>query len=94
MKYLEEKPEGTIFVIPVRLDDCELPHFIREIQWVDHPGDYDRLVMSLQVRAGGSAMPKKLQNQKRTNQQASGPPPSQRAEMFSMYKAASTFRGP
>ena len=59
MKYLEEKPEGTIFVIPVRLDDCELPHFIREIQWVDHPGDYDRLVMSLQVRAGGSAMPKK-----------------------------------
>ena len=55
MRYLEEKPEGTIFVIPVRLDDCKLPQFIREIQWVDYPADYDRLVTSLQVRAGGSA---------------------------------------
>jgi len=59
MKYLEEKPEGAIFVIPVRLDDCELPHFIREIQWVDYPADYDRLLKSLQLRAGGSAMTQK-----------------------------------
>lgn len=59
MRYLEEKPEGTIFVIPVRLDDCELPHFIREIQWVDYPADYDRLARALQIRAGGTAMPKK-----------------------------------
>jgi hypothetical protein len=59
MRYLEEKPEGTIFVIPVRLDDCELPQFIREIQWVDYPADYDRLVMSLQVRAGAAAEPGK-----------------------------------
>jgi TIR domain len=59
MRYMEEKPEGTIFVIPVRLDDCELPYFIREIQWVDYPADYDRLVTSLQMRAGGSAMSKK-----------------------------------
>lgn len=59
MKYLEEKPEGTIYVIPVRLDDCELPHFIREIQWVDYPADYERLVQALQIRAGGTAMPKK-----------------------------------
>lgn len=57
MRYLEEKPEGTIFVIPVRLDDCELPQFIREIQWVDYPADYDRLVMSLRVRAGAPAEP-------------------------------------
>ena len=59
MRYLEEKPEGTIYVIPVRLDDCELPHFIQEIQWVDYPADYDRLVQALQIRAGGTAMPKK-----------------------------------
>lgn len=59
MRYQEEKPEGTIYVIPVRLDDCELPHFIREIQWVDYPADYDRLVMSLQVRAGRVAIPSK-----------------------------------
>jgi hypothetical protein len=54
MRYLEEKPEGTIYTIPVRLDDCKLPNFIREIQWVDYPSDYDRLLMSLQVRAGNS----------------------------------------
>jgi hypothetical protein len=53
MRYLEEKPEGTIYAIPVRLDDCELPNFIREIQWVDYPADYDRLLRSLRVRAGG-----------------------------------------
>jgi hypothetical protein len=64
MRYLEEKPEGTIFIIPVRLDDCELPYFIREIQWVDYPADYDRLVTSLQLRAGGSAMPQKTQKPK------------------------------
>lgn len=59
MRYLEEKPEGTIFVIPVRLDDCELPYFIREIQWVDYPADYDRLVTSLEMRAGVPTMPRK-----------------------------------
>jgi len=59
MRYLEEKPEGTIYVIPVRLDDCELPHFIREIQWVDYPDDYDKLVVALNLRAGGKPMTKK-----------------------------------
>jgi hypothetical protein len=59
MRYLEEKPEGTIFIIPVRLDDCELPHFIREIQWVDYPANYDRLMQALQIRAGGTTAPKK-----------------------------------
>jgi len=47
MQYQEEKPEGTIFVIPVRLDDCELPFSLRGIQWVDFPKDYDRLVLAL-----------------------------------------------
>jgi hypothetical protein len=57
--YSEEKPEGTIFTIPVRLDDCEIPHFIRDKQWVDYPAGYDRLVQALHIRAGGTAMPKK-----------------------------------
>jgi hypothetical protein len=59
MRYLEEKPESTIYVIPVRLDGCELPYFVREIQWVDYPAGYDRLVQALQKRAGGAAVPKK-----------------------------------
>lgn len=73
MRYLEEKPEGTIFVIPVRLDKCDLPNFIREIQWVDYPDDYDRLVTSLQIRAGGSAMPVKPSQPKAKKQPAPKP---------------------
>jgi hypothetical protein len=50
MKYQEEKPEGSIFVIPVRLDKCEMPYFIRELQWVDFPANYDQLILSLESR--------------------------------------------
>jgi hypothetical protein len=50
MQYQEEKPEGTIFVIPVRLDGCELPFSMRHIQYVDFPEAYDRLVQSLNQR--------------------------------------------
>lgn len=52
MRIQEEKPEGTIFVIPVRLDECDLPFYIRDIQWVDYPDDYDKLVAALNLRAG------------------------------------------
>jgi hypothetical protein len=31
----EEQPEGTIFLIPVRLEDCEVPERLRTWQWVD-----------------------------------------------------------
>jgi hypothetical protein len=57
MQYQEEKPEGTIFVIPVRLDDCEMPFTMREIQWVDFPAGYNRLVQALNQRAGGVSKP-------------------------------------
>jgi hypothetical protein len=50
MAYQEEKPEGTVFVIPVRLDNCEMPFFIRQLQWIDFPQGYDRLVMALEQR--------------------------------------------
>jgi hypothetical protein len=52
MEYQEEKPEGTIFVIPVRLDDCQPPDLTSEIQWVDYPAGYERLRVSLNLRSG------------------------------------------
>jgi len=64
MRIQEEKPEGTIFVIPVRLDECELPFYLREIQWVDYPDGYDRLVAALNVRAGRKAVEKKEEEKK------------------------------
>lgn len=32
--FAKEKPEASIFVIPVRLDDCEMPHILRHRQSV------------------------------------------------------------
>jgi hypothetical protein len=51
-----EKPEETIFVIPLRLDDCELPRKLRARQAVDYfPVDgqeqvYQRVLQSLHIR--------------------------------------------
>ena len=72
--YSEEKPEGTIYTIPVRLDDCEIPHFIRDKQWVDFPEGYDRLVQALHIRAGGTAMSKKVSKPKSDTEEDSNKP--------------------
>jgi len=50
-----EKPDETIFLIPLRLDECEVPRGLRFYQWVDYFGDaknnsYDALVKSLRLR--------------------------------------------
>jgi len=53
----DEKPEGSIFVIPLRLDDCIVPRRLRHWQWVDYfPKEqktfaYTRLLESFKVRA-------------------------------------------
>jgi hypothetical protein len=52
-----EKPEGTIFILPVLLDECERPRRLRSIQGIDYfPPErrdwaYDRLRRSLRQRA-------------------------------------------
>src|SRR6476659_399432 len=52
-----EKPEGTIFILPVRLDDCERPRRLRPIQGIDYfppesrAAAYGRLRQSLELRA-------------------------------------------
>lgn len=51
-----EKPKGTTFIIPMRLDKCEVPRLVRSWQYVDYfPSDrkdwaYNRLVKSLKIR--------------------------------------------
>ncbi len=32
---VEELPEGRVFIIPIRLEDCEIPDRLRKWQWVD-----------------------------------------------------------
>jgi len=48
----DEKPEGTIYLIPVRLEECEVPERLRRWQWVDlfEERGYSRLVQSLEIR--------------------------------------------
>jgi hypothetical protein len=51
-----EKPEGSIFTIPLRLNDCETPRRLRSWQYVDYFPDekrnnaYGKLKQSLNIR--------------------------------------------
>jgi hypothetical protein len=53
-----EKPDGTIFIIPIRLDDCDVPDRLLPYQYVDYFGDdkhkdrvYSSLIAALKIRA-------------------------------------------
>jgi hypothetical protein len=48
----DEQPEGTIFIIPVRLENCTVPDRLRKWQWVDlfSEDGYSRLVLALKHR--------------------------------------------
>jgi formylglycine-generating enzyme required for sulfatase activity len=49
----DEQPEGAIFLIPLRLEECEVPERLRRWQWVDlFQGEgYERLLRALRARA-------------------------------------------
>jgi hypothetical protein len=52
-----EKPEGTIFILPLRLEACEFPSRLRSIQGIDYfpperrEASYAKLLKSLKLRA-------------------------------------------
>ena len=49
----DQKPEGTIFIIPLRLEDCEIPERLSRWQ-MGHlfaERGYERLVQALKIRA-------------------------------------------
>jgi formylglycine-generating enzyme required for sulfatase activity len=49
----DEQPEGAIFLIPLRLEECEVPQRLRRWQWEDlfREQGYERLVRALRARA-------------------------------------------
>jgi hypothetical protein len=63
----DEKPEGAIFVIPLKFEDCKVPDRLSRWHWVNFFGDerekaYGRLMRALHSRAeslglGGAANP-------------------------------------
>lgn len=49
----DEQPEGAIFLIPVRLEACDVPERLGRWQWLNYFEDqgYRRLLMALEVKA-------------------------------------------
>jgi chaperone required for assembly of F1-ATPase len=49
----DEKPEGTIFIVPLKLEPCDVPNRLSPWQWVNYyeKGAYNRLILSLKKRA-------------------------------------------
>lgn len=49
----DRQPEGSIYLIPLRLEDCQVPERLRRYHWVDlHScNGFDRLLQSLSARA-------------------------------------------
>jgi class 3 adenylate cyclase len=46
----DEQPEGSVFLIPVRLEECDVPERLRHLHWVDlfrDPLEYFRLLRAL-----------------------------------------------
>lgn len=51
----DEKPDGTIYDIPLRLEACEIPTRLSKKQWLDYYGDdaHEKLLKSLKIRTDG-----------------------------------------
>lgn len=49
----KEKPEDTIFLIPIQLEECEIPHSLRDTQWGRYfeADGYEMIVKALYQRA-------------------------------------------
>jgi hypothetical protein len=48
-----EQPEGRIFIIPARLQDCVVPDSFRRLQYVDlfRPDGFEKLLQALYICA-------------------------------------------
>jgi hypothetical protein len=53
LEVAEEKPEGTIFIIPARLEECDVPGRLNRYHWVDLFAEdgYQKLLRALARRA-------------------------------------------
>ena len=49
----DEQPEGAVFIIPLKLEECDVPETLRRWQWVNlfEKAGYERLVRALTFRA-------------------------------------------
>ncbi len=62
MEMLAEMPPGTIYLIPLKLDDCEIPELrqseyglnLRDLQWLDYwkPNGFEKLIKAIEYQFG------------------------------------------
>lgn len=55
----DEKPQGTIFLIPVKLEECDVPERLGDVHWTNlfQRGGYNRLKVALRERAHQLQLP-------------------------------------
>jgi hypothetical protein len=55
----EQQPEGALFLIPVKLEECQPPIRLRHLHWVNlfEARGYDHLLAALQARADALGVP-------------------------------------
>jgi len=48
----DEKPEGTIFIIPIKLGECKVPTRLKKWQWIEYTQKdwYEKLIRALRQR--------------------------------------------
>lgn len=53
LEIADEKPEREIYIIPVRLEECEIPERFKKIHWTDffEESGYDKLLRTLIAKA-------------------------------------------
>jgi hypothetical protein len=49
----DEQPEGAIFLIPLKLEECDVPARLQRLHWVNYyeKSGYERLMRSLKLRS-------------------------------------------
>lgn len=49
----DEKPDGTIYIIPLLFEKCEVPYRLEKWQWIRYFDDngYEKLIKALRIRA-------------------------------------------
>lgn len=60
----DEKPEGTIYIIPARLENCNVPERISQFHWVDlfESNGYEWLIKALEIRAKTLGVNREIKN--------------------------------
>jgi hypothetical protein len=88
----DEKPEGSIFIIPVRLEDCDVPMRLRRWHWVNlyEGSGYTRLLSALRTRhkttAGQVTLGEEVEDQIRRVLAATGGNKSKAAQILGIER--------